>query len=117
MQRVFFVDAIFPDAKMSFPPKVDAHMTSPTEFHALQKSIQRSKVERAKRQSPVDKLFDGARLYDLARQQTLSAIAAEHPDWLTDEVGVEYRRRLKLVRDREERNVYTIVEDGTHRDE
>jgi len=62
---------------------------------------------------PGERLVEGDRLYDLARQQTVSAIAAEHPVWSTEQVRDEYRRRLKLVRDREERGIYTIVEDCT----
>ena len=91
-------------------------MTNSAETQLLQQTLHQSKVDRAKRQLPSEKLIEGARLYDLARLQTLSAIAGDHPDWSRDQVRDEYRRRMKLVRDHEERGVYTIVEDCADRD-
>lgn len=91
-------------------------MTNSRDTQELKQAIHVSKVDRAKRQLPGEKLVAGARLYDLARRQTLSAIADDHPTWSEDEVGEEYRRRQKLARDREERGVYTVVKDSDDRE-
>lgn len=76
------------------------------ETRALQQSIQASKVKRAC-QCPADqKLLQGARLFDVARRRMLDGIRAEFPQWDEAKVFEEFRSRLNVIRQREERGIY-----------
>ena len=75
---------------------------------ALQASIQRSKVERA-RSTSGEKLLEGARLFDMVRQRMLSGIRAQFPSWDEQMAETEFRRRLDMQRRREEREIYTVI--------
>jgi len=88
---------------------------NPAEIEALKKSIQRSKVERAKAMPPENKLLEGARLFDMVRARMLDGIRNQFPAWTEEQVREEFRRRLDLQRRREERGIYQefgVIDDG-----
>jgi hypothetical protein len=76
---------------------------------ALAREIQRSKVARAKAMPADQKLFAGIRLFDTVRTRMLSGIRSESPDWSDAEVEAEFRRRLAVIRAREELGIYRAV--------
>ena len=51
----------------------------------------------------------GARLFDIARNRMLTGIRSRHPDWPADEIESEFRRQLTLLRQHEDRGVFTPV--------
>jgi hypothetical protein len=59
-------------------------------------ALYRERVLRARQTAPVDKLFDGARLFDLACRVVKDGIRAQYPD--ADETRVDeiLRERLAL---------------------
>ena len=76
---------------------------------ALQRSIQNSKIEKAKLANPGEKLMAGARLFDVVRQRMLCGIRDEFPEWTESEIDAEFRRRIDLQRRRDERGFYTVI--------
>ena len=79
------------------------------EIKKLQDSIQRSKVQRAQKISIVEKLLDGARLFDQVRDRIKAGIRSRHPDWNEDAVHQEFLGLLRKQRTREEKSIYTVV--------
>jgi hypothetical protein len=65
---------------------------------ALQKSIFRSKVERARARSPGDKLAEAADLFDETLALMRDAIATDHPEYDMPQVQAEVLRRLRIAR-------------------
>jgi len=78
---------------------------------ALQQSIFRDKAAKARHMDPGLKLTAGARLFDVARNRMIAGIRSAHPDWSDAEVNAEFCRQLQVLRDREDRGVFTPVAD------
>jgi hypothetical protein len=76
---------------------------------ALQHAIQQSKSARAQSEPPEVKIVEGARLWDMARAWSISAIASQNPEWSSQQVQAEFRRRMKLVRAKDERGIYQVI--------
>jgi len=78
---------------------------------ALQQSIFRDKAAKARHMDPGLKLTAGARLFDVARNRMIAGIRSAHPDWSDAEINAEFCRQLQVLRDREDRGVFTPVAD------
>jgi hypothetical protein len=78
---------------------------------ALQQSIFRDKAAKARHMDPGLKLTAGARLFDVARNRMIAGIRSGHPDWSDAEIGAEFCRQLQVLREREDRGVFTPVAD------
>jgi hypothetical protein len=78
---------------------------------ALQRSIFRDKAAKARHMDPGLKLTAGARLFDVARNRMIAGIRSAHPDWSDAEINAEFCRQLQVLRDREDRGVFTPVAD------
>ena len=57
------------------------------------------------------KLFDGVRLFDQVRERIKSGIRTKNPDLNENEVQERFLQLLATQRTREEKDVYTIVEN------
>lgn len=75
----------------------------------LQHDIARHRAGKAAHLDPASKLMAGARLFDIVRNRMLTGIRSRHPDWPADEIESEFRRQLTLLRQREDRGVFTPV--------
>jgi hypothetical protein len=53
------------------------------------------------------KLVAGASLFDTVRQRMLDGIRGGHPEWSPSAVEDEFRRQLALIREREDRGVFS----------
>lgn len=88
-----------------------------TEVAILQKSILRSKAERARAASPGSKLLDGPRLFDLVRERIKAGMRSRNPDWSAERVHFEFLNQLSRQRRHAEKNVYRLIgylnDDGT----
>ena len=78
---------------------------------ALQQSIFRDKAAKARHMDPGLKLTAGARLFDVARNRMIAGIRSGHPDWSDAEIDAEFCRQLQVLREREDRGVFTPVAD------
>jgi hypothetical protein len=78
---------------------------------ALQQSIFRDKAAKAMKMDPGLKLTSGARLFDVARSRMIAGIRSGHPDWSDAEIDAEFCRQLQVLREREDRGVFTPVAD------
>ena len=110
-----YVDAlVFPEPSISSNAAAES-MSSDLETIALERSIYRSKVERA-RAAPLEaKLFAGAVLFDRVRERMLCGIRSQFPSWSKAEVEAECSHRLAVRRKRGESRVYTPVDPATDR--
>ena len=92
-------------------------MNADAETKALQRSLHRSKVERARVVSMVSvlsmgsKLFAGVALFDRVRARMLCGIRSQCPAWSDAEIEAEFSRRLTARRERQQRGIYTPVAD------
>ena len=98
-------------------------MNADSETKALQRSLYRSKVERARVVSMVSmvsmgsmgsmgsKLFAGVALFDRVRARMLCGIRSQCPAWSDAEIEAEFSRRLTARRERQQRGIYTPVAD------
>ena len=76
------------------------------EIKALQDSLYRSQVVRA-RQTPIaEKLSAGAILFDEAARTTRDGIRTQNPEFSEAEVEQEFRRRLAIARKLDEGDIY-----------
>ena len=66
------------------------------EILALQRSIQREKLERAKKLTFEERMRLGADLFDDQMKWIRGFIAGEHPEWTAEEVEKEIDRRLRI---------------------
>lgn len=73
----------------------------------LQSSIARDRATVARGMSPGMKLVAGASLFDTVRQRMLDGIRGRHPEWSPSAVEDEFRRQLALIREREDRGVFS----------
>ncbi len=89
-----------------------AMSTVDPKIKALQEEIQSSRVQQARAMDPADKFLEGARLFDYAAAITRDGIRAQNPDFTDEQVHAEFLRRLDLVRERDERDIYTVFNDG-----
>lgn len=78
---------------------------------ALQQSIFREKAAKARRMDPGLKLTAGARLFDVARNRMIAGIRSAHPEWSDAEINAEFCRQLQVLREHEDRGVFTPVAD------
>jgi hypothetical protein len=78
---------------------------------ALQQSIFRDKAAKAMQMDPGLKLTSGARLFDVARNRMIAGIRSGHPDWSDAEIDAEFCRQLQVLRECEDRGVFTPVAD------
>lgn len=69
----------------------------------LAKEIRRDRIRRARAQSPWEKALDGPRLYDMVRERMAIGVRLALPDADAEQVQQEVARRMRLVREREER--------------
>lgn len=76
----------------------------------LQHAIARRRADTARCLPPGLKLVVGARLFDAVRGRMLAGIRDRHPDWDAAEIELEFRRHLAMLRQREDRGVFTPVE-------
>jgi hypothetical protein len=76
----------------------------------LKQAIFRDKVAHARLVDPGIKLVAGARLFDVARERMLAGIQSRHPEWQPAVVAAECDRQLKLLRQREERGIFALVD-------
>ena len=90
-------------------------MNADSETLALERSIHRSKVGRARSAPAGSKLFAGAMLFDRVRARMLCGIRGQFPAWSEAEVDAEFCRRLVARRAREDRGIYTPVSAVTDR--
>lgn len=77
-----------------------------------QRAIRQSKIEQASKMTPAERLHAGFELFEMARNRMLAGIRSENPNWDSAQVDVEFRRRLQLQREREERSIYRLVESS-----
>jgi len=68
----------------------------------LAASIDREKIERARRQSPEEKFFDGPRLFDWACRLMADGIRMQFPHADDTEVNRRVRERLEIMKRLEE---------------
>ncbi len=61
-------------------------------------SLHRDKILRARKMPPDRKLLAPARLYDYARNITLTGIRNQHPNASAEEIRELFRQRMKLAR-------------------
>lgn len=73
----------------------------------LQRAIFRDKAANSRQMNPGEKLVAGARLYDMARHRMLAGIRFRHPEWGDAEVEAEFVRQMAILRELDERGVYT----------
>jgi len=78
---------------------------------ALQQAIFRDKAAKAMKMDPGLKLTSGARLFDVARSRMIAGIRSGHPDWSDAEIDAEFCRQLQVLREHEDRGVFTPVAD------
>lgn len=76
----------------------------------LQRRIARDRADTARCLAPGLKLIVGARLFDVVRRRMLAGIRDRHPNWPPAEIEMEFRRQLAVLRQREDRGVFTPVE-------
>jgi hypothetical protein len=88
----------------------DHPMAATRSASAIAGAVWTTKIERARAMPPEEKLLAGARLFDRVRLRMMEGIRALHPTWNDHQIVVECRRRLAVVRAREERGIYTPVE-------
>ena len=72
--------------------------TEEAERKALQRSIEKSKIERAHSLSDYERLRGGADLYDEGMQWLTFAIRAENPEFTPEQVDAEIERRKRIVK-------------------
>ncbi len=87
------------------PPMAGARFAS-----AIAGAVWTTKIERARAMPPEEKLLAGARLFDRVRLRMMDGIRTLHPTWSDQQIVVECRRRLAVVRAREELGIYTPVD-------
>src|SRR5690606_11178416 len=84
---------------------------------ALQRSILKSKAERARQQSIGEKLMAGERLFAQVRERMKAGIQTRHPDWSSGQVHQEFLDILAKQRRHEEKGIYRLIgylnDDGT----
>ena len=68
------------------------------EIRAQQKSLERSKVQRADALTSLERLRLGADLYDEGIRWLTIAIRSENPTFTSEQVDAEIERRKKIVR-------------------
>ena len=68
------------------------------EMKDLQRSIEKSKIERAKLLTPLERFRGGADLYDEGIQWLTFAIRAENPKFTPEQVDAEIERRKRIVK-------------------
>ena len=89
----------------------------PIELQSLQKSILLSKAKRARSASIGEKLMDGPRLFDQARERIKAGIRNQHPDWDAQAVHQAFLSILDRQRQHAEKDIYRPVgilnDDGT----
>ena len=70
------------------------------EMKALQRSIEKSKIERAKLLTPLERFRGGADLYDEGMQWLTFAIRAsfKNPEFTPEQVDAEIERRKRIVK-------------------
>lgn len=73
----------------------------------LQRAIFHGKAANGRRMDSGEKLVAGVRLFDMARNRMLAGIRSRHPEWAEAEVAGEFNRRMTILRERDERGVYT----------
>lgn len=73
----------------------------------LQRSIFHDKVVNSRCMDPGAKLIAGAALFDMARHRMIAGIRDRHPGWRDAEVEAEFLRQMTILRDLDERGVYT----------
>jgi hypothetical protein len=88
----------------------DLAMAATRSASAVAGAVWTTKIERARAMPPEEKLLAGARLFDRVRLRMMEGIRAFHPTWNDHQIVVECRRRLAVVRAREERGIYTPVD-------
>ena len=66
------------------------------ERKALQRSIEKSKIERAKLLTPLERLRGGADLYDDGMRWLKIAIVADNPHFTAEQVSAEIERRKQI---------------------
>ncbi len=76
----------------------------------LQRVIAHDRADKARYLAPGHKLIVGARLFDVVRRRMLAGIRDRHPDWPAADIEMEFRRQLAMLRQREDRGVFTPVE-------
>jgi len=61
-------------------------------------SIDRERIQRARRSSVEQKVLNGGRLFDAVRVRMISGIRWQFPEYDETQVEAEFRRRLRLSR-------------------
>lgn len=88
-----------------------------SEIVALQKSIFKSKSERAGSVSPGIKMMEGVRLFDRVRERVKAAIRSQNPDWSAEMVHEAFLNQLEKQRRHAEKGIYRLIgyvnDDGT----
>ena len=84
-------------------------MSVDPETKALQDSIFLTKVARARKQSPGEKMMEGPRLFDLACQRMRDGIRHQFPHYDEQQVDAELGRRLKVKREIDEQGFYETL--------
>jgi hypothetical protein len=73
----------------------------------LQRRIFHDKVVNSRRMDPGAKLIAGAALFDTARHRMIAGIRDRHRGWSDAEVEAEFLRQMAILRELDERGVYT----------
>ncbi|QDV10991.1 hypothetical protein CA51_08500 [Rosistilla oblonga] len=74
--------------------------------NAMQHAVRQTKIERARRMTLDERLAAGAQLYAQQCELVADLIAGLHPDWTTDQVRDEMKRRWKVARERDAKRLY-----------
>lgn len=74
-----------------------------------QHDIQQSKILQASAMTPAERFHAGFELFEMVRKRMLAGIRTENPTWEESAVEAEFRRRLKLQREQQERSIYRKV--------
>ena len=80
-----------------------------------QHDIQQSKILQAAAMTPAERFHAGFELFEMVRRRMLAGIRSEYPNWAESQIEEEFRQRLRLQRERQEKSIYKVVEtsDGT----
>ena len=76
------------------------------QLKALQDSIYREKVLRARNTPVGEKLATGPQMFDVGMGMMRGGIRSQHPDWSDEQVEQEAQRRLDIRRRRDERGFF-----------
>ena len=84
-------------------------MTHSSAHEQLQELIFADKIRRA-RETPIEeRLVEGARLFDINAEIMKGAIRSQFPDFSSEQIELEYTRRLQIARMIDEAGIFRDV--------